>query len=107
MESMDIAFLLVNTSSINPWFSKVMTMISSILTPLIEANYNIRLALIKFRSIDGCQVSVVRSFTRSITNFKYWLDMDTAPIGQCTQDGTTAICKKKRFLFSHNSSRTF
>jgi hypothetical protein len=59
VESMDIAFLLVNISSMNLVFATVTHMISSILNPLIENNYDIRLALIKFISGDGDPVPIV------------------------------------------------
>jgi len=92
-ESMDIAFLLVGISPTNLWISAVTCIISSIINPLIENNYDIRLALIKLRSGDYSLVPIVHSFTRSVVKFKHWLVTDHVRVGQQTQGQTTAICK--------------
>lgn len=92
-ESMDIALLLVNTSSTNILFSTVSYMISSVINPLIENNYDVRLALIQLRSGDQSTVPIIHNFTDSIIKFKHWLGTDLAPVGQHVQSGTIAIRK--------------
>jgi hypothetical protein len=90
IESMDIAVLLVNTASTNLLFSTVTYMISSIINPLIENNYDIRLASIKLKSDNNSLKPVVHSFTRSPVKFKHWLGTDHAPVAQ---GESIPICK--------------
>lgn len=107
-ESMDIAFLLVGISPTNLWISTVTCMISSIINPLIENNYDIRLALIKLRSGDHSPVPKVYSFTRSVIKFKHWLVTDYAHVEQQTQGETIAICKANIVsLLYHAFSRSY
>jgi hypothetical protein len=92
-ESMDIAFLLVGISPTNLWISTVTCIISSIINPLIENNYDIRLALIKLRSGDHSPVPIIHSLTRSAVKFKHWLVTDHVHVRQQAQGETAAICK--------------
>jgi hypothetical protein len=101
IDSMDIAFLLVNTSPVNLLFPIVTQMISSVVNPLIENNYDVHLALIKLKSDDGVGETTVQSFTKSLAKFKHWLHSSRAAVGRHTKGGTTAICKKD-ILFYHN-----
>jgi hypothetical protein len=93
IESMDIAVLLVNTASTNLLFSTVTYMISSIINPLIENHYDIRLASIKLESENNSLEPVVHSFTRSVAKFKDWLGTDHAPVERYTQGESIPICK--------------
>jgi hypothetical protein len=76
---------------------------SSFINPLIEKNYDIRLALIKCIPGDEFSAPVVHAFTRSVTCFESWFANDHTPIGQHTQAGAIAICKTL-VLFYHNFS---
>ncbi|CAF4255959.1 unnamed protein product, partial [Adineta steineri] len=49
-ESMDIAFVMADTSLRDPFFPNVKHMVSSIINPLLQQNYDIRFRLIKFNS---------------------------------------------------------
>jgi hypothetical protein len=99
IESIDIAFLLVNKSSMNFSHPTVTHMISSIINPLSENNYDVRLALIKSRSNDDSEEPIIYSFTRSVIRFTHWFRSGHAPVGQPTQDETIAICKKSIVSF--------
>jgi hypothetical protein len=93
IESMDIAFLLVNISSTNRLFSTVTAMISSVINPLIKNNYDIRLALIQIRSIDHSSTPIVHSFTRSVIKFTHRLLTDRVTEERPTQGETIPTCK--------------
>ncbi len=87
---MDIAVILVNSSSTDLLFSTISYMMSSIINPLIENNYDVRLASIKLKSDSYSLKPVVHSFTRSLAKFKYCLGSDHAPIAQ---GESIPICK--------------
>lgn len=86
IESMDIAFLLGNIASTDPLFATVRYMISSVINPLIDNNYDVRLASIKSRYDDD-------SFTSSLAKFEHWFDNDHAPVARYTQGESLPICK--------------
>lgn len=94
IESMDIAFLLVNISSKNLLFSTVTYIISSIINPLLENNHDFCLALINLKSDEPSLVPIVHYFTKSVINFEHWFVIDHASVGRHAQGETVAICKK-------------
>jgi hypothetical protein len=95
---MDIAFLLVNKSTANRFSPTAIELISSFINPLIETNYDFRLALIEIGSADAFP-PIVHPFTRSIGNFTNWLLTDQAHVAHDVPTDNKAICKA-RLLFA-------
>ncbi|CAF0760707.1 unnamed protein product [Adineta steineri] len=95
-ESMDIAFVMADTSLRDPFFPNVKHMVLSIINPLLQQNYDIRFRLIKFNSGNGIPtISTVYPFTDSSEIFQQWLRTgDDGAIGANTQNIT--ICDALR-----------
>ena len=88
-ESLDIAFSLVNISSKDQFFPTITYMLSSIINPLLENQYDLRLASIQVQP----SVSIVQPFTRSIQKFVQDLTTDPRTATQSMRGKTIPICK--------------
>ncbi|CAF1344278.1 unnamed protein product [Adineta ricciae] len=92
-DSMDIAFLLADKSTTNLFPSVVTHLISSIISPLIEKDCDIRLALNTYKSTENSSIAITYPFTKSIHLFKENLSTDQINAGQENiQRKTMSIC---------------
>ena len=99
IDSLDIAFLLADKSTTNLFRSVVIDLISSIISPLIEKDYDIRLASSTYKSTEHSSIVITRPFTKSIHLFKESLSVDQTNAGQENiQRKTMSICKRLMFF---------
>ncbi|UJR35307.1 hypothetical protein I4U23_028069 [Adineta vaga] len=101
---MDIAFLLVDKSTTNLFNPTVTHLISSIINPLIEEDYNTHLALLNFKYENDSLIQRIYPFTNSIITFKEYLSAhQTSMEHGDVQNEAIAICKES-FLLSTKTS---
>ncbi|CAF1123287.1 unnamed protein product [Adineta ricciae] len=99
IDSLDIAFLLADKSTTNLFPSVVTHLISSIISPLIENDYDIRLALNTYKSTENSSIAITHPFTKSIHLFKDYLSMDKINARQENiQLKKMSICKTLMFF---------
>ncbi len=101
---MDIVFCVDYTSSIISYFGQILAIITSISTMILGMQGNIRIGLIKFRSIYDTWNTNVYEFTGNINVLRQWLGTDE-PGGICP-DGYEAVGKKNRVQLLITSSLT-
>ncbi|CAF0769642.1 unnamed protein product [Adineta steineri] len=108
-ESMDIAFVMADTSLRDPFFPNVKHMVSSIINPLLQQNYDIRFRLIKFNSGNGTPtISIVHPFTDSSEIFQQWMRTgDDGAIGANTQNITICDALQEALNSEWHSSEIF
>ena len=90
--TMGIVFCVDYTSSMTPYFDQIRTRIMSILTMVLSMQVNIRIGLVKFRSISDIWITDVYEFTQDINELRQWLEMNQP--GGIGSDGDEAVGKK-------------